>query len=138
MNENIEKIIATMDLNPAGSAEAIAEAEKNLNVKFPQEYKDFILKYNGGEGEIGEEGYLVVWSVDDIAQYNEDYDVETYNPGLVYFGSDGGDMAFAFDKRTEDMPIVSIPFDAIELEDMESAGDTFFEFLQNQYNYRFE
>jgi len=32
---------------------------------------------------------------------NEVYEVAKYAPGLILFGSDGGDEAFAFDFRTE-------------------------------------
>lgn len=77
---------------------------------------------------------MIVWPVDVIAQYNQDYEVDNYNPGLVYFGSDGSGMAFAFDKRTEEMPIVMLPFISIDLEEVEKVSDTFYGFLEYLYH----
>lgn len=134
MTDLVKTILSEIECNEPGTEAQLQEAEQKLGVKFPKEYREFILQTNGAEGGIGDYGYLVVWPVDVIAQYNEDYEVEKYNTGLVYFGSDGGDIAFAFDKRDETMPIVLLPFTSIELEEIEEYGDTFDEFINNLYN----
>ena len=84
-----------------------------------------MLSSNGAEGSIGKNSYLAIWSIENIAQYNADYDVNEFNPGLVYFGSDGGEMAFAFDNRSSETPIVTLPFESIDHEDLELCGYTF-------------
>lgn len=134
MDELVRQIIEGMELNFPATEEKIKEAEEKLDFKFPVEYKKFMLASNGAEGSNGENSYLVIWKIEDIAQYNEDYKVNEFNPGLVYFGSDGGDMVFAFDNRVDETPIVTLPFISIDLEEVELYGYTFNEFLQNLYN----
>ena len=133
MDEQVRRFVEGMVLNPPTTEGKLREAEKKLGVCFPAQYKEFMLESNGCEGPIGENAYLHIWPVEVIAQYNEDYEVNEYNPGLVYFGSSGGGMAFAFDNRTKEMPIVTLPFISIDLEEVELYGQSFSEFLEKRY-----
>lgn len=65
---------------------------------------------------------------------NQDAKVEEFTPGLVFFASDGGGMAYAFDKREENVSIVEIPHDSIHIEDAKLIRKRFNEFLKNLYN----
>ncbi|MCL2492761.1 MAG: SMI1/KNR4 family protein [Clostridiales bacterium] len=132
MDNNIIKIIEQMTLNPPASEESLKDVEEKLGCNLPSQYKEFLLESNGAEGLIGS-SYLVIWPIDDIVISNQDYEVEKYTPGLIYFGSDGGGEAYAFDSRTKEMPIVEFPFESIHIEDAELCGKTFYEFLQNLY-----
>lgn len=134
MNENIKKLIEKMELNHPATKEGLNVAELESGIKFPAQYVDFISEFNGAEGNVGENSYLAIWPIEDIAQYNADYEVEKYTPSLVYFGSDGGGEAFAFDKSTSEAQIVMIPFTSIHIEDAILCGNTFNEFLQYLYD----
>lgn len=92
-----------------------------------------MLESNGAEGSIGENSYLAIWSVEEIVPLNKDAKVEEFTPGLVFFASDGGGMAYAFNKREENVSIVEIPDDSIHIEDAKLIGKTFNDFLQNLY-----
>jgi hypothetical protein len=135
MNEQVRNLIGTMRTNPPATDEAIKEAEDELGMTFPKEYREFMHESNGAEGCIGENSYLNIWAIENIAQYNADYEVNAYNPGLVYFGSSGGGLAYAFDKRKKGTPIVSIPFQSVDLIQLEQIADTFTGFLQYLYDY---
>jgi cell wall assembly regulator SMI1 len=100
---------------PGASDSAIEQAETELGWKMPQDYRDFLLKKNGGEGLIGD-NYLILWSAEDLAQFNKDYEVLEYAPGLILIGSDGGGEGFAFDVREKPAPIVQVPFIGMALE----------------------
>ena len=53
-----------------------------------------------------------------------------YAPGLVFFGSNGGGEAFAFDARVgEGMKIRMVPFVGMSLQDAKFIADTFQGFL---------
>jgi hypothetical protein len=65
----------------------------------PTDYLRFLRQANGGEGFVGKEVYLVLWRVEELAGMNAAYHVAEFAPGLLIFGSDGGDEAFAFDLR---------------------------------------
>ena len=133
MNIELLKYIKEMNLNDKTDIQTVETAEKKLGIAFPDDYKDFILEHNGAEGAIGENAYLVIWSMDDIAMLNEEYGVSDFTPELVYFGSDGGEMAYAFDKRTSPFSIVEFPFEALDVSEASLISDSFDVFLNALY-----
>ncbi len=134
MDEYIKSLLGGMELNPPTTKEVMKEIEEHLRIKFPDEYMNFMLESNGAEGNVGANSYLVIWSNDQIVQLNEAYSVNEFTPGLVYFGTDGGGMAYAFDNRSDGTPIVEFPFESIHVEDAKLCGNTFVEFLQYLHN----
>jgi len=92
-----------------------------------------MLTSNGLEGFCGEE-YLSLWKIEDIPPLNKAYEVNTFTPGLVYFGSDGGGGAYAFNYCASEIPIIRLEFISLGLEEAEMCGYDFFAFLDNLYN----
>ena len=134
MNKNIRRFFSTEDLELPTTEDILKEVETTLGVTFPLQYKEFMLESNGAEGNIGENSYLALWHIEEIIELNEGYNVKEYYPGLVFFGSDGGGIAYAFNYRTEETPILAIPLDSIHIEDAKTCGNTFEEFLQILYD----
>ena len=132
MNTEIKKLTSEMNYNEKTTPEELEKVEREYNVSLPNDYKEFILESNGAEGPIGKESYLAIWPINEIIELNNEYEVEEAQPGLIYFGSDGGDMAYAFDK-TDNMSIVEIPFISIDVNDKKVLGTNFEEFLK-QFN----
>jgi hypothetical protein len=130
MDENLKKLVYGMNLNVPTTREALAGLESKLRIKLPNQYINFMMQSNGAEGSIGN-SYLVIWPIENIEQLNVDYAVNEFTPGLVYFGSDGAGMAYAFDNREENTTIVEFPFESIHIEDAKLRGKTFLEFLQH-------
>ena len=104
----------------------IKKIEKTFNIKLPQEYIKYMEITNGYAGMIKEE-YYDIWKLEDIITRNNDYHVQEFFPNLIFFGSNGGDEAFAFDK-SNNMSIVSIPFIGTE-EDKMVIADSFNNFI---------
>lgn len=134
MNGHVRKLVGSMNLYPFVTEGNLEVVEAEMGMVFPIQYRDFMLESNGAEGKVGENSYLAIWPIEDIVSLNRDAKVEEFTPGLVFFASDGGGMAYAFDKRCEGMPIVEIPDDSIHIEDAKLRGNTFNEFLQNLYH----
>jgi hypothetical protein len=130
----IEKYMTDMDLNESTESLLIEKIEKKLKIKFPAQYKSFILLHNGAEGPIGKNSYLVIWSIDEIISLNEEYGVFEYTPEILYFGSDGGEMAYAFDKRNSVLKIIEIPFESIKVADAVNLAESFDDFIEIIYN----
>ena len=128
-----KKYMMDMDLNESGSLLAINKTEEKLKIKFPEQYKNFLMSHNGTEGSIGENSYLVIWSIEDIISLNEEYGVFEFTPEILYFGSDGGDMAYAFDRRNSAVKIVEIPFESISIDDAVELSDDFNDFIKLIY-----
>ena len=133
MNENIKKLVCGMELNSITSSDVLLEVGLKLGIKLPDQYISFMMDSNGAEGNIGS-SYLAIWTTEQIVQLNKEYEVSDFTPGLVYFGSDGGEMAYAFDNRLEKITIVEFPFESISIEDVKLCGTTFTGFLKHLYD----
>jgi hypothetical protein len=121
-----------MRLHPPATKESMQEIEQRLGIKLPDQYIDFMLETNGCEGMVGDHdnSFLMIWPAEKIIQLNDGHLANRFNLGLIYFGSDGGGMAYAFDIRDYTTPIVEIPFESIHADDARFCGRTFTEFLQ--------
>ena len=96
MDNRIKNIMKNMEFTTPATTEEINAAEKELGLEFPKSYVDFLLITNGAEGSIGEENYLVLWSVNEIVELNNEYAVLLYyikNKKKLGF-SDGSDKNY--------------------------------------------
>jgi hypothetical protein len=134
VNEKIAKLVSQLGLKPGAPIDYLKEVERKLRVSLPLEYVDFIIKSNGAEGCVGPSSYLMLWPIEEIVSLNEAYEVDKFAPGLVLFGSDGGDMAYAFDTRPRAMPIVAVPFIGMDIKEAKLCAYTFIKFLEYLYN----
>lgn len=129
----MNKLLANLDPNAPATAAAVEETERQLGVKLPLEYVEFLKRLNGGEGFIGKSAYVILWPVDEIVSMNQAYEVQKYAPGLLIFGSDGGGEAFGFDARSPECPVVQVPFVGMTWDLARPMGATFDEFLERLY-----
>ncbi|CAM3904791.1 SMI1/KNR4 family protein [Mesobacillus zeae] len=128
MDEQIKALLSQFELNEPASEIDIKKVEELLSVNFPQEYYDFLLISNGGEGAIGQ-SYLVLWKIEDLIDLNDAYGVEEFAPGLLIIGSDGGDTAYCIDIKSEIKPFVQVPFIGMDLSEVQSCSNDFKGFL---------
>lgn len=127
IDDKIMKYLLEKNLNESGKESVLIGTEKCLNFEFPSDFRNFMLESNGYEGEIGKEQYLVLWSLENIIELNEAYGVDEFSPGLLLIGSDGGEIAYAYDKR--DRSIVKVPFIGMSLDEIERCGNNLQQFL---------
>jgi hypothetical protein len=125
----LQELVRALNLNPPADESSITECERRLARKLPQEYREFLLIGSGGEGFVGEGAYAILYRCEELAEMNEGYKVEEYAPGLLVFGSDGGDEAYGFDMRDPATPIVMVPF-MFEWKEARTIGRSFTEFLE--------
>lgn len=111
------------DFNQGAAPDAINALETAVG-KLPDDYTAFMLECNGGEGVFG-----VLWSVEEVPPFNEDYQVKICAPGLILFGSNGGGEGFAFDTRNN-FNVVRIPFIGMDLKYAKPIASTFTAFLK--------
>lgn len=117
-----------LDLRGGAPESAIADAEDQLRWTLPKDYREFLIRANGGEGFVGE-SYVILWATEELAQFNKEYQVDEYAPGLTLFGSDGGGEGFAFDRRSGVATVVQVPFIGMALEYARPVADSFDQFL---------
>ena len=124
MNSLAEKLTSEFNVNPPVSIEAIRQFEGQSGMLLREDYEAFLMHSNGGEGFIGK-GYASLWRLEDLAEKNRSYRVADCAPGLYLFGSDGGVEAFAFDLRSNEQPIVCVPFVPLDLREAQIFASTF-------------
>lgn len=124
-----EQLLAEFNGNPPADSSSVERFEAASGIRLSSGYRQFMQQMNGGEGFVGG-AYLMLWRIEELSEMNEAYQAAEYAPGLLLFGSDGGGEAFAFDLRSEDMPVVSVPFVGMELALATSIAPDFEAFLE--------
>lgn len=119
------------DFNGNGpvSIESVSLCESALGITLPEDYVACLTLCNGGEGFVGN-SYLILWSVDEILPFNRDYEVSSFCPELLLFGSNGGGEAYAFDRRNVPWRVVQVPFIGMDYADCDDMGSSFTEFVE--------
>ena len=95
-----------------------------------QDYLAFMREHNGCDGPVGREGNISIWRLEEVISATEGYDVAEFAPGLLLFGSDGGNEAYAFDRQDPGWPIVSVPLVGLSRKEMKFVAPTFSEFIR--------
>ena len=97
-------------------------------VRLPQDYLDFVSENGGGEGPLGEEGYLQLWALDELAEQNEFYEVKDLLPNCALIGTDLSGSKFGVNGQGE---FFAIPDDmGLDTEDIIVLCGTFEEFIE--------
>ena len=115
---------------PPADISSIRQAEKDLSIKFPQDYIDFLLFTNGYEGKFGQ-SYSVFIQVEKIKNYTEDYG-EKFFPWIIFIGTDGGNEMYVIDKRNDKLKFGLLPYIGDE-NDFKLLGYSFEEFVTHLY-----
>ena len=100
-------------LNGPAEREIVDGLSATLGFTLPPDYLEFLREHDGGEGFVGD-NYIILWGAGELADFNREYEVETYAPGIFLFGSDGGGEGYGFDTLEQGSPIVRVPFIGME------------------------
>jgi hypothetical protein len=95
-----------------------------------RDYGEFLSRYDGAEGFVGVGQYLVLWSAEQIQELNAAYRVAEFAPGILLFGTDGGDTGFGIDEITG--RYLSVPLIGLSRDAAKDEGSSFEEFLENR------
>ncbi|GAB2470157.1 hypothetical protein GCM10011375_41020 [Hymenobacter qilianensis] len=108
MTAELDALLFALPLMPRPESSPFnAEGFVHQNGQAPPEYLQAMARYQGGAGQVGT-AYLDLWEPADVLEANAAYQVEEFAPGFTIFGSDGGGMAYAFE-RTSGL-IYAFPF----------------------------
>lgn len=116
-------------LNEPASDALIKDVESSLSHPLPSNYSRFLRENNGGEGFVSD-SYLILWKAEELLDFNREYEVQKYAPGLFLFGSNGGGEGYGFDMRSPEMVVVMVPFVGMSLHYAKVIASDFDEFLR--------
>jgi len=121
----LDELLAGVRLRePAGESE-VAAAQATLVCSLPDDYIDVIRRGNGGEGPVGDRGFLRLWPLAEVVDQTRRYASFEQFEDLVVFGTDGGGEAFCFDAAGQ---YLAVPFVGGR-EDRTVVGDSLTDFL---------
>jgi SMI1 / KNR4 family (SUKH-1) len=124
-------LIGGLKLRPGATDDEIVRCTRELEVKLPADFMDFLKTANGATGFIRKgRAYVDLWSTDTMIESNRGYQVAKFAPGLLLFGSDGGGEAFGFDMRSVPWSVVVVPFVGMFWDDAVVNGTSFSDFLE--------
>ena len=111
---NMKEALKQWQPNVTAPEAVLRDVYAKLPCSLPPDYVCFLQEHNGGEGFVGE-NYLIVWKAEELINFNREYEVNEYAPGILLFGSNGGGEGFGFDTRDVTLPIVRVPFIGMDL-----------------------
>ncbi|WP_262283438.1 SMI1/KNR4 family protein [Micromonospora sp. MA102] len=92
---------------------ALAEVERALGVRFPSDYRTFIVSSGGVDEFVGPAGdFLSIYAPDRLIEMNEAADAAERFPGGVIIGGDGGREMLTYDFRRQPPPLVLLDITA--------------------------
>lgn len=126
--------VKSFNRNAAATDRSIVHCEELIGSILPQDFQSFLRESNGGEGFIGRETYVILWSTEEIVRYNREYEVNDYCPELLLIGSNGSGEAYAYDRRASPWCVVQVPLVGMDYELCEEIGSNFDDFIQKLSN----
>ena len=70
--------------------------------KLPDDYLEFMEKYNGGTGPVGRNSYMHFVKLEELIEYNKDCEINEWLPNCFCFGGDGGGNQFCYNFLTKE------------------------------------
>lgn len=96
LNQLLQNVIST---SLPANEQYVSSFLSNINFSLPTDYIKLIKKYNGGEGELGKNGWLCLFAIEDLIEINHDYALLMEQiPDYFLFGKDAADTGYAFHK----------------------------------------
>ncbi len=122
--------LSKFEANSPARPEAVKSTQQALRLKLPDDYVNFMQGANGGEGSVGGDSFVMLWQLEELEEFNRDYEVADYCNGILLFGSSGGGEAFGFDTRHSQWTVVQVPFVGMGESTIKKVGNSFTDFLE--------
>ena len=135
MASRVEEVVGQIGAHEGASNAALQELGEWAKGRLPDWYLSFLRRCNGAEGALSVSSYIALWRAEDVADLNSGYAVDEFVPGLILFGTDGGNTGYAFDSRGSALRVVEVPLLGMALEevtDIASDLEEFFEVLSSR------
>ncbi len=100
-------------------------------VALPSDYIEFMRLHNGGEGDVADAVWVILFPMEELQEINDDYEVDEYLPGCCIIGSNGGGELYGVDSDGSYFMIPAI----FDRDDMIGSGRTLEEFFMSLKEY---
>jgi hypothetical protein len=117
-----------LEKNKAPTEPLYSSLLKKIAFRMDKAFLEFFKNHNGAEGSVGENGFLLIWNINDLIALNPYYEGEAECERLFFFGSNGSDFGYALEKETG--KVVGVCFLDIGQEQPEMMAESFETFLK--------
>jgi hypothetical protein len=98
-------------------------------LSLPESYLDYLRGENSKEGGLSvEPGWFQLWALDEVKEYNQQYQIEKFIPDFVGFGSSGGGELLAFNSSGR---VFMVPFIGMSKQDAKDIAASWNEFVDH-------
>jgi hypothetical protein len=99
----------------------------------PDDYLKFMPGFVCGEGPVGENSWLTLWSMEKLASINSEYVIMREIPEYFIFGKDAADTGYVFNKRNSCIYEFGL-MSNFNTDTIDFCGKNFSDFLEYLYN----
>ena len=121
--------IRRLRCNGTPSEREVELFRKKIDFDLDSRFLELMTLCNGGEGFVTDQFFLQLWTMQQILELNPYYEDVEICRNLCFFGTDGSNLGFAFNKQTGQ--VVSIDFLELGRIDPRIEAASFAEFLTN-------
>lgn len=101
--------------------------EEINGMALPGDYLNFMHKHNGGTGSVGKNSYMDFVKLEELIEYNDDYEIFKWLPNCFCFGGDGGGTLFCYNFITKEY--FAVDGCAIDINDNYCRASSLYEFM---------
>ncbi|MET3876413.1 SMI1/KNR4 family protein [Chitinophaga sp. OAE865] len=113
------------------SLNEIEAFEKKQGLIFPNDLKNALVEIHAGKGEVGKNGYLDLFPINELEEMNEAYEfVMEQIPDYYLFAKDAADTGYAFHKQKHSYHAFGL-MSNFEFDTLDNYGSTFDEFISS-------
>ena len=130
LTKYVERIADALGSRETG-ANGAAGYERYLlerGLELPEDFREVLIQHDGGIVNLPG-CYLQIWTTKELETLNNAYHVEEFAPGVVLFGSNGGDTAYGFRREGVQTAIIALPFIGMDLREASTLGTSLEEAL---------
>jgi len=126
----IRKMLMAPLAGVGASETALSALTAELGHRLPDDYLEFLRQSNGYHGEVGPNGFVNIWPVEDVMPTNAANHFREWIPGLVLFASNESGDFYAFDFRQGPASVVFVPAIPLRLDHAAEFSPSFHGFLE--------
>lgn len=134
MNINFQLYLKNIVKQLPATTDAIESLVRKVDFVFPNDYLKLLKDFNGGEGGVGENGWLFLYSAEEVVFVNEDfYYLMEQIPDYFLFRKDAADTGYAFHKKNHSFHSFGL-MSNFKTDPIEYCGGNLEEFLSHLFN----
>jgi hypothetical protein len=130
VRDKVRQILTAPFAGVGASETAMNTLMAELGHRFPEDYLQFMRQTNGYNGEVGPNGFVSIWPVEDVMPTNQANRFREWIPGLVLFASNESGDFYAFDMRQGVPTVVFVPSIPLRLDSAVEFSPSFVGFLE--------